>query len=588
MKLKSLKIDNFRAINGGGNVLFFDDNDIVFIFGKNNIGKSSILHAYQYFASPSQVALVTDFYKQDEKNAIVIEAIFIKEHLDDNNFESKGLGKWVAENGEIRFRKTWVSIGGPADKETFNPQEGRFDKGGFGGLEQILTNATPKIIYIEAMPSVKSLVEWLEKEIKSKLLKKLKENHAGEYNAALAAIQTLQAKVEGEGYLGKMGDVANKYFSKTFPELELKIRSTPHKEADLSKSFEKDFSVTIGKKTTDANANNEAQLLAAVETLRELKDGADKLDADRQFDLHGHGLIRQAIINILGIFRDSKDNVKNIILFEEPELYLHPSNKRRFRDTLYEIASQGDYQIICVSHDPQLIDLTRAHVSLARFVRQESGETAIYQAGDNLFSRDQETKERVQMLNRFNPHICETFFADEVIIVEGDTEAIVLRELLSRNYNDKDIFVLNTGTKNNIPFFIQVLRHFKIKQHIIHDSDERHVYSDKCVVNKKDGTPKMNSAWSLNSEIWDEIVASNNDGVLARRYVAIRNFEHRHNYTHDIKKGKPLSAYEYAIKIDINDPDIAIASFLRQITGETPYDIDYSQDYLNTNVFEPF
>ena len=48
------------------------------------------------------------------------------------------------------------------------------------------------------MPSVKSLTDWLEKEIKTKLLKKLKSNHQEEYGNALTAIKSLQEKVENE------------------------------------------------------------------------------------------------------------------------------------------------------------------------------------------------------------------------------------------------------------------------------------------------------------------------------------------------------------------------------------------------------
>lgn len=595
MRLKTLRINNFRAIHGEGNELYFGDNNIVFIFGKNNIGKSSILHAYKYFASPSQAASITDFYNQDPKNEIIIKATYTKEPLDEENFEAKGLNKWVDANGEVHFRKTWTVIDGPAKKETFNPQEDKFTEGGFGGLEPILTNATPNIIFIEAMPSAKSLTDWLEKEIKNKLLKKLKDSHAKEYTTALTAIQALQEKVEGEDYLGKISAGANKYFAKTFPELELKIRSTPYKEADLTKAFEKDFSITIGNKSSEQK--DDALLAEAVEVLEQLAETEAQPEGspvepptpkhDRQFDLHGHGLIRQAIINILGMFKESKDNQKHIILFEEPELYLHPSNKRKFRDTLYDIASQENYQIICVSHDPQLIDLSRPHTSLARFVRTNNGETIIYQAGDNLFSEDAETKNRIQMLNRFNPHVCETFFSDEVILVEGDTEAIVVRELLEAHHKDKDIFVLNTGSKNNIPFFIKILRHFRIKQHIIHDSDERYLYDKGVVQLKNDSTPKKNSAWTLNQKIWDEILEANNNAPMARRYVSVRNFEHSHEYSHDPEKGKPLSAHEYAKTIDFSNLEISIVNFLHQITETIPFSTDYSQDYLEQNVVEP-
>ncbi|MCQ1060001.1 AAA family ATPase [Photobacterium sp. ZSDE20] len=584
MKLVSLKINNFRAINGEENIIEFKNNNIVFLFGKNNIGKSSVLHAYRYFTSPNQKSLITDFYEQDVSKDIVIEATFLKEDIDLENFANKGLDKWVDVNGLVRFRKVWGEVDKIATKMTYSVADGDFITGGFGGLEPILTNATPNIIYIEAMPSVKSLTDWLEKEIKSKLLKKLKNNHQDEYSRALTAIKSLQEKVENEGYLGQISQKANRYFGETFPDLQLNIQSTPYKEADLSKAFEKDFSITIGDKKDE-----EVRLAEAVEAAEELIDGnLEPKNTDRKFDLHGHGLIRQAIINILSLFKDTKDGEKHIILFEEPELYLHPSNKRKFRNTLYQIAEQDDYQIICVSHDPQLIDMSREHTSLARFVKKGNGETVIYQAGDNVFSKDDETKDRVLMLNRFNPHICEIFFSDEVILVEGDTEAIVLRGLIHDHYPNSDLFVLNTGTKNNIPFFIEVLSHFRINQHVIHDSDERYLYTDGERRLKKDGEPKANSAWTLNAKIWEAMEAAKLTGASVKRYVSVRNFEHSHSYSHDPDKGKPLSAYEFAQTLNIADDGKSIVNFLKQVADDKPYDTEFTQEYLEEIVEEPF
>lgn len=527
-----------------------------------------------------------------------MEAIYEKEPSDDENFQKKGLNKWVcARTGEIRVRKTWDKVGSTAKKETFDFEESnnKFVDGGFGGMDPILTNATPNIIFLEAMPSVKSLTDWLEREIKSKLLKRIKDNHLDEYNSALQAIKGLQTKVEEDGYLGQIKEGANKYFSKTFPELELNICATPYKEAELVKAFEKDFSITIGNKQKEALAP-EAALAQVVERIEALSDSDEsnpeksveinETPSGRTFDLHGHGLIRQAIINILGLFRDSKSDQKQIILFEEPELYLHPSNKRKFRETLYNISEQENYQIICVSHDPQLIDLSRQHTSLARFVKLNNGETAVYQAGDNVFCKDEDTKNRIQMLNRFNPHICETFFSDEVVLVEGDTEAIVTRELLSDNYPDKEIFVLNTGSKNNIPFFMKILRHFRISQHVIHDSDERYLYKEGVIKKNNDGTYTANSAWTLNKNIWDDLMECNAADVPTHRYVSIRNFEDSHNYKHDKDKGKPLSAYEYAKSIDFSDNSISIVKFVKQIAGDLPRE-EFTPEILEQIVKEP-
>lgn len=577
MRLKTINIINFRAINGDNNQIEFGNNNIIFIFGKNNIGKSSILYAYKYFTSPNQKALVTDFFESNN-NPITIEATYIKEISDETNFSDKGLNKWVSINNEVKFKKTWFRPEEIAKKQTFDPSTNNYVDNGFGGLEPILTSAIPNIIHIEAILSIDALSKWIDEEIKKKLINKVKENHKDEYEEALKSVKILQEKIEGEEYLTKIKQGANKYFSKTFPELELNISANPYKEADLAKSFEKDFNVTIGIKKNE----NE-------DTFENIKNYPyESQQIDRPFNLHGHGLIRQAIINILGIFKDSKDQQKHIILFEEPELYLHPSNIRKFRDTLYDIAEQENYQIICVLHNPQLIDLSRPHTSLARFVKFDDKKTAIYQAGDDIFSKNEETKNRIQMLNRFNPHICETFFSDEIILVEGDTEAIVLRFLLDKYYSNKEIFVLNAGSKNNIPFFIQVLSHFKIKQHIIHDSDERYLYKDGTIKKNKNGENTKNSAWVLNQTIWDSILEANENGVLVKRYVSIRNFENSHNYIYDQEKGKPYSAFEFAKSIDFENSNYSIVNFLKIITGESIDIINYSQEYLEKNVPEPY
>lgn len=559
-----------------------------------------MLHAYKYFASPTQKALVTDFYQYDVNNSITIEAVYIKEESDNKNFEDKGLNKWVCPKGEVKFRKTWSSKDQAANKETFNPDpevKAYVDKG-FGGLEPILTNATPVIIFIDAIPNIKELTDWIDKQIKSNLLEDIKKNYAEEYEEATRAMKKLQGKIEGADYLGNISAAANEYFCATFPSLEMKIGSLPYKETDLSKVFEKDFNVTIGPrkivKQEQEQEQEQEQFMEMAEKLDAILDQAEVLESNkhdgyRTFDLHGHALIRQAIVTLLGLFKNTKDDKKHIILFEEPELYLHPSNKRRFRETLYKIAESNSYQVICVSHDPQLIDLSKPHTSLARFIECFDGKTEIHQTSEELFIKDKETKDRIQMLNRFNPHICESFFADEVVLVEGDTEAIIVREILMKHFPEKEIFVLNTGSKNNIPFFVNVLGSFKINQHIIHDSDERYLYDKGVVVLNADDSKRINSAWTMNESIWTAMLsAESRNSCSIKRYVSIRNFEHAHNYKHDSKKGKPLSAFEFSKNIDFNDDSISIVNHIKKIVGVLEQDITFDQNYLEGNVQEPF
>jgi len=87
---------------------------------------------------------------------------------------------------------------------------------------------------------------------------------------------------------------------------------------------------------------------------------------------------------------------------------------------------------------------------------------------------------------RFNPFICESFYSDEVILVEGATEEIILRGYLAEENINKDIFIVNCGTVNNIPFYQKIFNKFNIKYNVICDTD-------RCEVTtfENDGTPIM-------------------------------------------------------------------------------------------------
>lgn len=93
----------------------------------------------------------------------------------------------------------------------------------------------------------------------------------------------------------------------------------------------------------------------------------------------------------------------------------------------------------------------------------------------------------------------------------------------------------------------------------------------------------------MNESIWNAMLsAESRNGCLIKRYVSIRNFEHAHNYKHDSKKGKPLSAFEFAKNIDFDDDSISIVNHIKKIVGVLERDITFDQDYLEGNVKEPF
>jgi len=540
MKLQKLVINNFRGLKGDKNVIDFSRSNIIFLIGQNNVGKSSFLRAYEFFVSSSQKASFSDFTDYDLSNPIIIEGIFLKEKDDDNELDFVGKGKsaepdwvnkWVDENNLIRIKKIWTKKDEIAEKQTLSPKTGEWEKDGFGGLPTLFQKYSPTPIVISAMETEASLEEKVNKLIQDEILKKLREDYPKEFNILVDGVKELQKKILGSDVVSTYNVDINEHFKKVFTDLTLKIDPKNDDNIKLEDSFKKNHSVSIKK---------------------------DGVDRNEVFTQYGHGVIRQALYNFISFLKKSKVGYKKeyLILFEEPELFLHPEITFKLRKSLYDLAENSPFQILCATHSPLMIDISKQHSSLVRVVKNLDETTETYQVGDDVFRADNEKKQKIQMINRFNPHVCESFYAKKVLIVEGDTEAVVFRDLIGRFFSQYEIYVLNSGSKNNIPFFQEIFTAFNIEHCVIHDSDSRF---------NENGKP--NSAWRLNVSIWEKIVLANQQKKgLACRYVHVTNFE----TAHEIKltgKDKPLIAYNYVINLNQNS-DVPCLNYLKDLLGE--------------------
>ena len=553
MKLIKLKIHNFRGLKGENNEIDFTNSNIIFLLGQNNVGKSTYLRAYEFLTASKQIAAKEDFYDHNPDNVITIEGWFIKEDSDEADEGLKGkskepdwLTKWICVDGFIKIKKEWKEAGKTFEKYTFNPTENNWTLNGFGGIEPLFTTHAPKPIAITAMEDQASLEEKVNKLIQEEFIKKIKDTYPEEYDELIKKVKDFQSKITGSESVENLNIELNKHFQKVFVDLTLKIQASKDENIKIEDAFKKNHSVIVERKETERRET---------------------------FLQNGHGVIRQALYNFLAFLQ--KDGITKrkqyLILFEEPEVFLHPKIAYKLRESLYDLAENSPYQILCATHSPLMIDISKPHSSLIRVVKEDCEETSAFQIGDDVFNRDVEQKERVQMINRFNPHICEVFYADKVLLVEGDTEAIVYRDLLNRFYPSEEIFVLNTGSKNNIPFFQEILTKFHINHFVIHDVDTEFIDADK---------KSKNSAWSLNQKIWDKIEKANEEKKgLARRYVHIKNFEDAHEIKLSGGKDKPLTAYKFVQSVNRDGKIPDCLKWLDDIIGkkEILHDMNYVQ-----------
>ncbi|EKE18702.1 MAG: hypothetical protein ACD_9C00258G0003 [uncultured bacterium] len=471
MKIISFGVNNFRCINGGidNNSINFENSNTVFIFGQNNAGKSTFLKAYDFFYKDENPT-VDDFFEKNINEEIVFE---LEVELDTDDIEElKSRSKkgqfledvYISYN-RLKIKRTWKSIQDgkknslESINETFNPETKNWDQKNYGGigLYGVFKVCLPIPILIKAMPSEEETNNILNEILESKATNYLKDEEQEEYKKAVTILTELQDKMYNPEHLGDYKQSVNEQFKKMFSDIAIDF-----KEKDLKKftanAVGKKFEVKFCNLNEDESINEN------------IPDGYNKI---------GHGAIRTAMFALF-LMKDIAEGVQRldnkkryIVLFEEPELFLHPKLTKNLRSLIYQVSNDSTpYQILCASHSPQMIDIVQSKSSLIRMVKNETG-TKVFQIEESFLSDcgKGSVKQELYEIIRFNPFICESFYADEVILVEGDTEAILLRAYIQKSNPEKDLFIVNCGTVNNIPFFQKIFSKFHIKYHVICDAD---------------------------------------------------------------------------------------------------------------------
>jgi predicted ATP-dependent endonuclease of OLD family len=203
-------------------------------------------------------------------------------------------------------------------------------------------------------------------------------------------------------------------------------------------------------------------------------------------DHQGAGMVRSAVFGILRFRqkwlsrREDKDIKRSIIIgFEEPEMYLHPSAANQMRNTIYELSFQ-DSQILATTHSPYLIDLSRKpRQVLNRFAfSDETIQVQSFNVTDDFQSLLNKDKDYVKMILKVDDYVARVFFTKRIVVVEGDTEDIVIRETLSRLPCEKQLSIrsnteiIKARGKAAIIGLVKYLKAMGITPIVIHDRDK--------------------------------------------------------------------------------------------------------------------
>lgn len=173
-------------------------------------------------------------------------------------------------------------------------------------------------------------------------------------------------------------------------------------------------------------------------------------------------LLRMAALELVVDLGDSK---RALILMEEPETYLHPHLRRRFRRVFARLQAEG-YQCIVTTHSPELLSFSEAQ-DITRLTMTVDGVSKQTYAT----AADQALRDEEKLHERGNHEVA---FSSCAILVEGKDDEYAIRLGLEKKSIDCDalsISVVDCGSVGNLPSYAGLCQALGIPWIAVHDGD---------------------------------------------------------------------------------------------------------------------
>ena len=156
-----------------------------------------------------------------------------------------------------------------------------------------------------------------------------------------------------------------------------------------------------------------------------------------------------------------------VLVIEEPELLLTPQAQRYLYGLLRRFAEGGN-QVVYSTWSPAFVDAAH-HEEIVRLDLRQ-GATAVRRTDPGTLS----DAERVRIQAEFDHERSEMFFAQKVVLVEGQTERLSLPFVFRAMDHDPDaegIAIVEMGGKGNLPLAARLLVQLAIPFVVVFDAD---------------------------------------------------------------------------------------------------------------------
>jgi predicted ATP-dependent endonuclease of OLD family len=480
MKIRQLHIHNFRSIEDQ----IINLGDYTLLIGPNNSGKSNVIDALRIFYE-KDLKFVADRdrpkFVKDDNDESWMEIEFELEGEEPSELKNE----YRIGGNRLRVRK-WFWPDDKARNGLFAVDEkGTVSDSQFYGWKNVGQGKLGNVIYIPASSRLEEHTKLTGpsalRDLINDILKPVV-NSSAAYKELASSIQQFGQKVKTE----KTPD------NRSVSDLEKRIN-------EEIKNWGVAFNLGVIPPSVEDIIKNLIR--------HSLTDSA--LNAEMTPDAFGHGLQRHLIFTLIRIaasYTAAKPEPKKkdfaptmeLLLFEEPEAFLHPPQQEVLDTSLRQLSSQPGRQVIAASHSPLFVSYNTDDLSDLVRIRRVGGRTEVAQISKarlkDIFEANQQLAvilghdasepdlEAVRHFLWLNPERTSLFFADAVLIVEGVSEQVLINYLLKTGQittDSKGIFVLETLGKYNIYRFMNLLGELRIDHAVLHDLDANKTGQEK-------------------------------------------------------------------------------------------------------------
>lgn len=434
MRLTKFTVTNYKVFRNTFTIEF-SDNSIAILTGRNNTGKSTILEAINCF-----------FQKASKANAISNDCFsdLNKEIILESEFDLKGEKLTVIKKYEVEATPKFYDKSGDEIKAKHKLKD-KLDK----ILERKPFYITPSML----PDDINDLIQSIYSEILKGNLESLENSEDESVDPELVEEYEKLKKTYPE-FLKKIKLSTDRVLEKVSNDVSINLQ-TLFSNKDLVLSVEGGESEGFSPSDILKSTSSEVYIDS---------NKKEKMSLANQ----GTGLQRMSLIFLIQNMIEKKllgEDDNKLLLIDEPEAFLHPEAVRALSRSLYKIGEK--MPLIISTHSPILIDLSENHTSIQVFRVGEKQAIRLYKSEREKF--DEDDIRNMKILNYVDSYVNEFFFADKIVIVEGDTEYIAFKHFAKvKNVN---VHIIRARGKSTIVTLMKILNQFNTSYDVLHDVD---------------------------------------------------------------------------------------------------------------------